>query len=224
MKKCSAIIALAMIVSLLLCSAASADVITALATEINPEHLEKVASYARILGYNEENNTLTVELIVPEVFAWEDVQSLKVGDGIYTGGQEIVIWKIERYDEYGLIVINDEHLSDHADGSVYLHESPYSYDGDYMPERYGNYTWNTLAVIDCPVTDSLLFLDCIDEDAAGDALALPRVFTARELVEKMQAEQASDEYFIGLAIDNVYVVFDGEGNLSTICRHFVSWE
>ena len=75
-----------------------------------------------------------------------------------------------------------------------------------------------------PVTDSLLFLDYIDEEAAGDTLALPRVFTARELVEKMLFEQASDEYFIGLAIDNVYIVFDGEGNLATICRHFVSWQ
>ena len=62
-----------LILSLLMaaCFPASADVITALAIEVNPEHLEKTASYARILGYNEESNTLTVELIAPEVFDGE---------------------------------------------------------------------------------------------------------------------------------------------------------
>ena len=221
MKKLVLSIALMLTISLLFCSAASADVITALATEINPEHLEKVASYARILGYNEESNTLTVELIAPEVFDREDVFSLQVGDSIYTGGREIVIWKIERYDEYGLVVINDENLSDHADGSVYLHED---LNGNYRPERYANYTWLSLAVIECPVTDSLLFLDYIDEEAAGDALTLPMVYTAQEVKNKLLAEQASNEYFIGLAIDNAYVVFDGEGNLATIQRYFVSWQ
>ena len=81
MKKLSIGMAFLLILSLL-CSAASAEVITALATEVNPEHLEKTASYARILGYNEQNNTLTVQLIVPEIFSQEDVEALKVGDSI----------------------------------------------------------------------------------------------------------------------------------------------
>ena len=196
MKKLSLTMILIFSLSLFLCSAASADVITALATEINPEHLEKTASYARILGYNEESNTLTVELIVPEVFDREDVLSLQVGDSIYTGGQEIVIRTIEE-NEAGTIIINEGEYQ-YADGSVYLFEDFY---GNYRPERYANYIWLSLGVIECPVQDSLLFLDYIDEEAAGDALTLPRVYTAQELKNKLLAEQASDEYFIGLAID-----------------------
>ena len=209
---------------IVLCSSASADTITAMATEINPEHLEKTASYARILGYNEETNALTVELIVPETFRRDEVLALQVGDSIYTGGQEILIRTIERHDDDSLIVINDENLSEHADDSVYLYQDPFDYNQNFKPEEYANYTWTTLAVIDCPVTESLLFLDYIDEKATGDALRLPMVYTARELVDKMLSEQASDEYFVGLAIDNVYVVFDGEGNLATIQRYFVSWQ
>lgn len=55
-----------------------AETITALSSPVNPEHLENTASYARILGYDEARNTLTVELIVPEVFAEEDVLALEV--------------------------------------------------------------------------------------------------------------------------------------------------
>ena len=55
-----------------------AETITALASPVNPEHLENTASYARILGYDEARNTLTVELIVPEVFAEEDVLALEL--------------------------------------------------------------------------------------------------------------------------------------------------
>ena len=89
-----------LILSLLMaaCFPASADVITALAIEVNPEHLEKTASYARILGYNEESNTLTVELIAPEVFDRKDVLSLQVGDSIFTGGKEVEIESISPKD------------------------------------------------------------------------------------------------------------------------------
>ena len=67
-------------------------------------------------------------------------------------------------------------------------------------------------------------LDYIDEEAAGDALTLPRVYTAQELKNKLLAEQASDDYFVGLATNNAYVVFDGEGNLATIQRFYVPWQ
>ena len=215
MKKLSLIIALILTYSLLFCSGASADVITALAIEVNPEHLEKTASYARILGYDEASNTLTVELIAPEVFDGEDVLSLQVGDSIYTGGREVTIQSISYDDEWcSTVFIND--------GELFLFQ-----------DRSGNYTmmadeddcvWNTVAVIECPVRSSLLFLDYIDEEAAGDALTLPRVYTAQELKNKLLAEQASDDYFVGLATNNAYVVFDGDGNLATVQRFFVSWQ
>ena len=208
-----------LILSLLMaaCFPASADVITALAIEVNPEHLEKTASYARILGYNEEGNTLTVELIVPEIFSREDVEALKVGDSIYTGGREVTIESIEKVDHWGdYIKINDGsvNLSRRSDGS-----------GNFAAVSEWNdaYTWIELAVIECPVKDSLLFLDYIN-DENGYALELPVVRTAPELTARLLEEGADQVFAVGLTADNVYVIFDGEGNLATIQRFYVPWQ
>ena len=208
-----------LILSLLMaaCFPASADVITALAIEVNPEHLEKTASYARILGYNEESNTLTVELIVPEIFSREDVEALKVGESIYTGGREVTIESIEKVDHWGdYIKINDGsvNLSRRSDGS-----------GNFAAVSEWNdaYTWIELAVIECPVKDSLLFLDYIN-DENGYALELPVVRTAPELTARLLEEGADQVFAVGLTADNVYVIFDGEGNLATIQRFYVPWQ
>ena len=216
MKKLSIGMAFLLILSLL-CSAASAEVITALATEVNPEHLEKTASYARILGYNEKENTLKVQLIVPEIFSCEDVEDLKVGDSIYTGGQEVTIETIEKVDHWGdYIRINDGsvNLSRRSDGS-----------GNFaaVSEWDDAYTWIELAEIECPVKDSLLFLDYIN-DETGNPLELPVVHTAMELTARLTEEDASEAFVVGFTADNVYVVFDGEGNLATIHRFYVPWQ
>lgn len=218
MKKLSAIIVLILMISLLLCVSASADTITALAMEINPEHLEKTASYARILGYNEETNTLTVQLIVPEIFSWEDVEYLKAGDSIYTNGKEIVIETIEGSASEGYFIFND--------GDVHLLHYLSAHDGfrsDYATYEYdGALVLNELAVLQCPVRETLLFLDYIN-DETGFPLELPVVHTARELTARLTEEDATEAFGVGFTIDNVYVVFDGEGNLAVIHRFYVPW-
>ena len=205
------------------CSAVCAETITAMATPVNPDHLEKTSCYARILGYNEDRNTLTVELIVPEVFAEEEVMELEVGDAIYTGGEEVTIQTIDWYEDDGYLVINAG-AYEHAPGSVYLLMDRW---GNYMPDRYGHPTYNTIAVLECPVTKTLLFLDYTSAET-GDALELPIVSTATELAETIQSIEESRltkaDYMVGLDIDNVYVVFDGDGQLAVVQRFFVSWQ
>lgn len=76
----------------LFCASASAKTtITALASPVNPKHLEKASCYARIVRYDPGQNTLTVELLVPETFPGDDVLELEIGDSIYTGGEEVLI-------------------------------------------------------------------------------------------------------------------------------------
>jgi hypothetical protein len=211
------------LVMVLVCSAVCAETITAMATPVNPDHLEKTSCYARILGYNEDRDTLTVELIVPEVFAEEEVMELEVGDAIYTGGEEVTIQTIDWYEDDGYLVINAG-AYEHAPGSVYLHMDRW---GNYMPDRYGHPTYNTIAVLECPVTETLLFLDYTSAET-GDALELPIVRTATELAETIQSIEESRltkaDYMVGLDIDNVYVVFDGDGQLAVVQRFFVSWQ
>jgi hypothetical protein len=201
----------------------SGNTITAMAAPVNPDHLEKASCYARILSYNEDQNTLTVELIVPEVFAEDEILEIEVGDAIYTGREEITIRTIEWHEDDGYLVIN-RGAYEHAPGSVYLQQDVW---GNYMPDHYGHPTYNTLAVIECPVTDTLLFLDYTSE-VTGDALKLPRISTAAEFLDYIRsiqnAREIDHEYVIGLDIDNVYVVFDGEGKLATVQRYFVSWQ
>ena len=217
MKKLSVIITLLMILSLLLCSTASADTITALAIEVNPEHLEKTASYARILGYNSDSNTLIVELIAPETFPREDIQALKAGDSIYTGGREVKIRSIDE-NEWGTYYLNE---GEDSDSFVFLTED---LNGNYRTGDEGDdYVWSTVAVIECPVTEKLLFLDGIDENS-GDMLELPVIHSADELVNALRTTDASDVFTVGLSTNNVYVVFDGEGNLAVIHRFYVSWQ
>ena len=180
------------------CSPASADVITAMAIEVNPEHLEKTASYARILGYNADSNTLTVELIEQEVFDYHDIKALQPGD-----------WG-------GTYFINGED----QEGSVFLLED---LNGNYRTGCDDDYVWRTVAVIECPVKDSLLFLDYINEDDGG-MVELPVVHTAQELTDQLREKDTSEAFTVGLATNNVYVVFDGEGNLATIQRYYVPWQ
>ena len=205
-----------LILSLLIaaCSPASADVITAMAIEVNPEHLEKTASYARILGYNPDSNTLTVELIAPEVFRGDDISALKIGDSVYIGGREVTVESLPYNDDFcSTVFINSEDLF------LFMNRN-----GDYtVMANEDDYAWNAFAVIECPVKDSLLFLDYIDEET-GDSLTLPIIHTAKELTEQLMTADASEVYTVGLATNNVYVTFDGEGNLATIHRFYVPWQ
>lgn len=209
MKKLSVVPMLLLVFSLLLCSAASADTLMPMAREIDPERLEKVSCYARILGYNEAENTLTVELITPEVFDYADVYALKEGDSIYTNGREVAIESLAWDDWKEILWING--------GDVFLIKD---LDGDYRTGNSNDHVWHVSARLECPVKEHLLLMDYVDERSGG-MLELPRVFTAEETIAKAQKEQAAD--YNRLAVNNVYVVFDGEGNLAVIHRFYVPW-
>ncbi len=211
MKKLSIVPVMLLVFSLLLCSAASAaTTLMPVATEIDPEHLEKTVCYARILGYNEVENTLTVELIAPEIFSLE-ILALQEGDSIYTGGKEVLIESIPPTDWCASILFNDGDLFFSQERDIF-----------YRMADEDNYLWNVIAVIECPVKENLLFLDYVDE-TIGFTMELPAVFDTEELIAKMLAEQTSDEYSIDFSTDNVCVIFDSEGNLSAIHRISLRW-
>lgn len=209
MKKLSIVSVVLLVFSLLLCSAAYADTLMPKRTEVHPDRLVKTASYARILGYNETENTLTVELIAPEVFDYADVYALKAGDKIFANGMEVTIETLAWDDWKEILCIND--------GDVCLIKD---LDGDYRTENSNDHVWHVTARLECPVTEHLLLMDYVDE-ISGGMLELPRVFAADETIAKVQAEQAAE--YNRLAVNNVYVVFDGEGDLAVIHRFYVPW-
>ena len=189
--------------------------VTALATEINPEHLLSVAVNARITGYSSDENMLTLELIIPETFSAEDILNLTVGDAIYTQGKEVLIQTLT--ENSGYLVINEGEF-EFSEGSVWLYES---LDGNYQIADWHDNTWTLLSTLKVPVIDSLLLLDDIDP-ATGEILYLPAVHPVSEFLTMLETE--SQEGGPGFAANNVYVVFDSAGQLALIQRYYVPWQ
>ena len=205
------------LLAVVLCVSASAGTcITAMATSVNPDNLACTAVNARILRYNPGSNTLTLELIVPEVFSNEEVESLEVGDAIYSHGKEIPVNSIER-DVFSVSINGGSY--EYEEGTLWLVEDSTA-DRNYCPMDYNDYLWTSLAEIDVPVSDSLLFLDDIDVD--GSKRPLPAVYTAGEFLRILKQETLDSG--VGFTTNNVYVIFDGNGALASIERYYVPWQ
>ena len=213
MKKILCII-LCLFLSVPALAAADRNVVTALAAEVNPEALISVSVNARITGYSADGNTLTVELLVPERFNPEDILNLKVGDAIYTQGQEIEIETIS--EQYGYIVLNEGDF-EFSEGSVWLYEG---LDMNYWIADFHDNSWLVLDTVRVPVPDRLLFLDEIDP-SSGETLLQPAVHSGKEFLEMLEAEKKEGP---GFEANNVSVVFDGNGDLALIRRYYVPWQ
>lgn len=189
--------------------------ITALASEINPEHVASVSVYARITGYAADENKLTVELLAPERYDPDEVLSLVPGDAIYTQGQEIAVQTIG--EKYGYIVINDGEY-EFSEGSIWLYKDS---DGSYVIADWDDIRWITLAEVSLPVQDGLLFLDGINP-SSGEILDLPTVHSAAEFLEMLKAEAEGEGP--GFDVRNVFAVFSADGQLALIQRYYVPWQ
>ena len=201
---------------LLLASAALADTVTGLAIEINPERLESCAVCARVTAYHEETDTVSMEIIVPEKFDADDIDKLSVGDSIFTNGKEINIESItEEYSAfYGKLII----LNKDTD-RICLHED----DQQNYRTTAGNddYIWLSIAVLEIPLPDDVLFLDGINPEDGG-ILDLPSVKNKNDLIRIFCEDE--ENYDSGLSCNNAYAIFNEAGELAVIGRYYVPWE
>ena len=194
-------------------ASAERKVVTALASEVSPA-LVSVAVDARIRAYNREDNTLTVEVIVPERYAAADIENLQAGDAIYTQGQEVAINSIVNEDGY--ITLNRDD-SENPEDAILLYQG---LDMNYEIMQDDDHTWVTLTTLNFPVYDHLLFLDEIDP-ASGESLNYPTVHSAADLIAEMEAGEAAGP---GFAVNNTSVVFDRNGTLALVRRFYVPWQ
>lgn len=196
-----------------LATAAYADTITGLAIDIDPNHLESCAVYVRITTYHEETDTVSIEIIVPEKFDANDIDRLSVGDSIFTNGEEIMIESItEGYHAGGLIILNED------TDPVWLTEDDQQL---YRTiQSNDDYVWLSVATLEIPLPDNVLFLDGINPEDGG-ILDLPIVKNKDDLINVFSEDE---EYFYSsLALNNVYAVFNEAGELSVIERYYVPW-
>ncbi len=189
---------------------AERKVVTALATKINPDDLSSTLVDARIKSFNKEDNTMTLEIIIPEFYDAEEIRSLQIGDAIYTQGHEVTVNAINKYDCFITIVQDDDEVITIAtDGeTVYPIQ-----DGD-------DFSWITLTTVTVPVPPHLIFLDGIDP-ATGEDLPLPTVHSAEEFIAILEGKNKSDP---GFNLNNVEIVFDSDAQPVIVRRHYVVWQ
>ena len=189
---------------------AERKVVTALATNINPDDLSNTLVDARIKSYNKEDNTITLEIIVPEFYDADEIKSLQIGDAIYTQGHEVTVNAINEYDCFIAVVQDDDEVITIAtDGeTVYPIQ-----DGD-------DFSWITLTTVTVPVPPHLIFLDGIDP-ATGEDLSLPTVHSAEEFIAMLEGKNKSDP---GFDLNNIEIVFDSAAQPYMIRRHYVLWQ
>lgn len=189
---------------------AERKVVTALATKINPDDLSNTLVDARIKSYNKEENTITLEIIVPEFYDADEIKSLQIGDAIYTQGHEVTVNAINEYDCFIAVVQDDDEVITIAtDGeTVYPIQ-----DGD-------DFSWITLTTVTVPVPPHLIFLDGIDP-ATGEDLSLPTVHSAEEFIAMLEGKDKSDP---GFDLNNTEIVFDSDVQPIIIRRNYVVWQ
>ena len=190
---------------------AERKVVTALATNINPDDLSNTFVDARIKSYNKEDDTMTLEIIVPEFYDMEDIKNLQIGDAIYTQGHEVTVDAINEYDCFITVIQNnpDEVITIVTDLDTVC---PIQ-DGD-------DFSWITLTTVTVPVMPYLVFLDGIDP-ATGEDLPLPTVHSAEEFIAMLEGKNKSDP---GFDLNNTEIVFDSSAQPYIIRRHYVLWQ
>ena len=200
---------------LLLTATASADTVTGLAINIDPEHLESCAVYVRVTAYHEETDTVSIEIIVPEKFDANDIDNLSVGDSIFTNGKEVSIESIDKeYSSYygALIILNKDK------DPVWLYEDDQQ---NYRTiKNNDDYVWLSLAALEMPLPDNILFLDGVNPEDGG-ILDLPIVKNKDDLIKVFSEDEENLDS--GLDINNAYAVFNETGELTVIIRYYVPW-
>ena len=190
---------------------AERKVVTALATNINPDDLSNTLVDARIKSYNKEDGTMTLEIIVPEFYDGEDIKNLQIGDAIYTQGHEVTVDAINEYDCFITVIQND------PDEVIMIVT-----DLDTVCPIMDNddFSWITLTTVTVPVMPYLVFLDGIDP-ATGEDLPLPTVHSAEEFIAILEGKNNSDP---GFDLNNVEIVFDSSAQPYIIWRRYVLWQ
>lgn len=189
---------------------AERTVATAIATEVNPEALLSIAVDAKIMDYDPADNTLSVELLIPERFDPKDIVNLKTGDGIYTQGREVDIHSVS--ENNGYIVLNEN-----EEDEIWLYES---IDMCYWIANDDDHTWNVISGLQVPISEHLLFLDEIDP-LTGEVLSYPAVHNKADFLTMLETEKTDGS---GFDIRNVRIVFDENGEVALITRFYVPWQ
>ena len=160
-----------------------------------------------ITGFDAAAKTVDLTLLVPYTLLEWDVISVKEGDTIRIGTEDVLIETLA-YEGYDAI-INDEY---------FLRKNE---DGLYTAVTYNDYPiMKEAAQLTLTVPDGMVYLEGVDPEA-GSPLEENREMTAEDFFAALAAEEKDG---IGFDQLNVNATFDENGELKQIHRYYVPWQ
>ena len=160
-----------------------------------------------ITGFDAAAKTVDLTLLVPYTLLEWDVVSVKAGDTIRIGTEDVLIETLV-YEEDEIIVNDEYFLRQNADGlytAVTLNDRP---------------VVKEAAKMTLTVPDGMVYLEGVDTEAGGP-LEEDKALTAEDF---FTALGEADKDGVGFDILNVNATFDENGELKQIYRYYVPWQ
>ena len=161
---------------------------------------------ANLSGYNPEDNTVQAVLKRTITLSPADVADLQPGDTLTIGQESIPVETVETLED-GELLVNDEITLRQYGDEIHA----YFYEGEYLEE---------FATLTLEVPENLVVLDDIDP-ATGEILDEPAQRTAAEFIALLTG---AEEFDPGFAVDNTYVTFNEEEQMTLVQRFYTPWQ
>ena len=190
---------------------------TAMATTLEPlpvtvdtTELSDLILNADVVSYNDQSDTLFLDLWEMEPFDLEEVNALEPGDSIVIGGETVEIETIDPGEDYTTINKKDGDY----ENAYFLYRDEY---GNFTVRDSDDYpVMRQLGEVACTFSDEFYAADGVDPES-GEMLDSPT-----ELDKEGFLSEIGDD--IGFNHTNTKVYFDGEGNVEYIEREYTPWQ
>lgn len=168
----------------------------------------------RVGAYHQEDQTLELTVLEKLRFAAEAVEGLRPGDALNLDGELLVVREIEPMTY--LLLLDDGSGVDEA--SVWLKKGE---DGDYEAGQYSDFIWRQVGSASFAVAKDAQFLDGINPED-GEMLESPTTHSMEEFLRIKEEEE--ERGYPGFGCDNVWAVFNAEGEIASLERFYVPWQ
>lgn len=169
-----------------------------------------------------QSRILSLRILEPEAFQAEDVEAIKPGDRILSGGKVTLVEQLESLDTGALVINPQEGIF--TDNWLLLAQME---NGQYQSTHVHDWVWHVVGEGSFSLSSDAQFWDWIDPDH-GDRLEVPTVHTPEEWI-RMFGEHRLEILLdwprgTGFNVRNFRVTFDEKGEITLLERFYVEWQ